>query len=123
MLIGELAAQSGLSKDTIRFYEKMGLIKAGERRAGSRTYKEFDPTVLDRLSLIQKAKRLGFKLNEIRQTLDSWQSGELSYEEKIQIIEEKMSDIDAQVEQLLGIKAYLDDKRIFLQQKAARSVS
>jgi len=119
VLIGELADASGISKDTIRFYERIGLISAGERRAGSRTYKEFDPMVLNRLSLIQKAKRLGFKLNEIKQTLDSWQSGELSYAEKIQILEEKMSDIDAQIEQLLSIKAYLGNKLVFLQKESA----
>ena len=121
MLIGELSTASGISKDTIRFYEKIGLISAGERRAGSRTYKEFDPLVLNRLSLIQKAKRLGFKLNEIKQTLDSWQSGELSYAAKMQILEEKMSDIDAQIEQLLSIKAYLGEKLAFLQAESARS--
>lgn len=121
MLIGELASASGISKDTIRFYEKIGLISAGERKAGSRTYKEFDPTVLARLSLIQKAKRLGFTLNQIRQTLDSWQNGELSYAEKIQIIEDKMDDIDTQIEELLGIKSYLNSKLIFLQQELART--
>ena len=115
MLIGELADASGISKDTIRFYEKIGLISAGERKAGSRIYKEFDPITLNRLSLIQKAKRLGFKLSEIKQTLDSWQSGELSYADKAQIIKEKMSNIDAQIEQLLSIKAYLSDKLLFLQ--------
>ena len=41
MLIGELAEVSGLSKDTIRFYEKIGLIQAGDRIAGTRRYKEF----------------------------------------------------------------------------------
>ncbi|MGF1518891.1 MAG: MerR family DNA-binding transcriptional regulator [Nodosilinea sp.] len=40
MLIGELAKQTGLSKDTIRFYEKMGLIAASHRPAGTRFYKE-----------------------------------------------------------------------------------
>ena len=121
MLIGEVATTSGISKDTIRFYEKIGLISAGERQAGSRTYKEFDPSVLNRLSFIQKAKRLGFTLNEIKQGLDSWQSGELSYAEKIEIIQEKMAHIDEQVEQLLSIKDYLNSKLLFLQEESSAS--
>ena len=115
MLIGELAVASGLSKDTIRFYEKIGLIRAGDRIAGTRRYKEFSEQTVNRLSLIQKAKRLGFTLNEIKQTLDSWQDGSLTNGEKIQIIEEKMADIDEQIAELEGIKDYLDSKRTFLQ--------
>jgi len=120
MLIGELAEVSGLSKDTIRFYEKIGLIRAGDRIAGTRRYKEFSEQTIGRLSLIQKAKRLGFTLNQIKQTLDSWQDGTLSIAQKIQIIEEKTSDIDRQIAELEGIKDYLNSKRMFLQtQKTA----
>lgn len=118
MLIGEVAAASGLSKDTIRFYEKIGLIRAGNRIAGTRRYKEFSPSTLNRLNLIQKAKRLGFTLNEIKQTLDSWQDGSLSSAQKVQIIEEKMAGIDEQIAELEGIKAYLNNKRTFLQKAA-----
>ena len=118
MLIGEMAAASGLSKDTIRFYEKIGLIRAGDRIAGSRRYKEFSEQTLGRLDLIQKAKRLGFTLNEIKQTLDSWQNGALSVVEKVQIIEEKMSDIARQISELEGIKDYLNSKRVFLKKTA-----
>ncbi|MEL6903398.1 MAG: MerR family transcriptional regulator, partial [Cyanobacteria bacterium J06606_4] len=73
MLIGELAKQSNLSKDTIRFYEKIGLLSAGERRAGSRVYKEFPPHTLMRLQLIRQAKKLGFTLSEIKGAIDSWE--------------------------------------------------
>ncbi len=54
MLIGELARQTGLSKDTIRFYEKMGLIAASQRPAGTRLYKEYDPDMVERLALISQ---------------------------------------------------------------------
>ena len=46
MLIGELSRKTGLTKDTIRFYEKLGLITAGERQAGTRLYKEFSEEML-----------------------------------------------------------------------------
>ena len=114
MLIGELSAETGISKDTLRFYEKIGLISAGERRAGTRTYKEFSEGTINRLGLIQKAKKLGFTLNEIRQTLDSWTDGSLSVVEKIALLEEKMTEIDGQIEELKGIKGYLDNKKAFL---------
>lgn len=117
MLIGELSAETGVSKDTIRFYEKIGLLRAGERQAGSRTYKEFSPATIGRLKLILLAKKLGFRLSEMRQTLDDWENGKLSIAEKQQIIRQKMTDIDMQVEQLEEMKSYLANKLSFLQQK------
>ena len=114
MLIGELSLETGISKDTIRFYEKIGLLSAGERRVGSRTYKEFSDQTVNRLGLIQKAKRLGFTLNEIRQTLDSWTDGSLATDEKVALLEEKMTEIDSQIEELRNIKSYLSSKKAFL---------
>lgn len=52
MLISELAKKAELSKDTIRFYAKMGLITAQQRSAGSRTYMDFPPQMLERLTMI-----------------------------------------------------------------------
>lgn len=123
MLIGELAQATGISKDTLRFYEQMGLIHAGERPAGSRRYKDFSEQTIHRLTLIQRAKKLGFTLNQIQQTLDSWTSGKLSYAEKIQILEDKMADIDNQVAELYAMKAYLEEKRAFVQQQASSNAS
>lgn len=56
MLIGELARKTSLSKDTIRFYEKLGLITAQERQAGTRIYKEFSEETVERLLMINQGK-------------------------------------------------------------------
>lgn len=58
MLIGELAQKTGLSKDTIRFYEKLGLVEATSRQAGTRTYIDFSPEMLERVVLITQGKSL-----------------------------------------------------------------
>ena len=122
VLIGELAKQSNLSKDTIRFYEKIGLLSAGERRAGSRVYKEFPPHTLMRLQLIRQAKKLGFTLSEIKGALDSWEDGSLSYQEKIEIMEDKIRDIDAQIADLETVKDYLKEKKILLLKMAEEAI-
>lgn len=56
MLISELARKTGLSKDTIRFYEKIGLITAQERQAETRVYKEFSEETIKRLLMINQGK-------------------------------------------------------------------
>ncbi len=69
MLIGELAQKTGLSRDTIRFYEKVGLVTPFQRNPEN-GYKEYDNDAIDRLILITQAKALGFTLSEINQEID-----------------------------------------------------
>ncbi len=110
MLISELAKQTGLSKDTIRFYEKIGLITAQERQAGTRLYKEFSQETAERLLLISQAKRLGFTLSEIKQLIDEWGDGTMSKYDQIQVIERKLKEIAQKMQQLDEIKRYLTAK-------------
>ena len=70
MRIGELSKQTGVSKDTIRFYEKIGLIAASSQQIGSRIYKEYDVEATKHLRLIKQAQSLGFTLNEIKQVIE-----------------------------------------------------
>ncbi|MEM8810479.1 MAG: MerR family transcriptional regulator [Cyanobacteria bacterium P01_G01_bin.38] len=110
MLIGELSKQTGLSKDTIRFYEKMGLITASDRRAGTRLYKEYSAETIERLLMIVQGKGLGFTLNEIKQLLNEWEGGTMSKQDQIKIIERKIEEILEKTQQLDAIKTYLVTK-------------
>jgi MerR family transcriptional regulator, copper efflux regulator len=110
MPIGELAKKTGLSKDTIRFYTKIGLITPGTRHAGTRLYNEYPPETIERLNTICHGKGLGFRLSEIKDLLDVWQSGGLSIAEQIEIIDRKVQEIAEKKRQLESIEIYLIDK-------------
>jgi MerR family transcriptional regulator, copper efflux regulator len=107
MLMGELSKKTGVSKDTIRFYEKLGLIVGSTREAGTRLYKEYGPETVERLAMITQGKGLGFTLSEIKQLLDDWGSGALSKRDQIQVIERKIEEIVEKREKLDAIEAYL----------------
>jgi MerR family transcriptional regulator, copper efflux regulator len=107
MQIGELSKTTGLSKDTIRFYEKIGLITPSTKQAGTRLYKEYLPETIDRLTTICHGKGLGFRLSEIKDLLDAWQSGEMSRSEQIEIIDRKVKEIAEKKRQLEEIETYL----------------
>jgi DNA-binding transcriptional MerR regulator len=64
--IGEVARRSGVTASALRYYERTGLIPAGERSGGKRVYGD---ELLDRLALIRVAKTAGFRLTEIRTLL------------------------------------------------------
>jgi MerR family transcriptional regulator, copper efflux regulator len=110
MLIGELSKKTGVSKDTLRFYEKLALIVGSDREAGTRLYKEYGPETVERLAMITQGKSLGFTLSEIKQLLDEWGSGALSKHDQIKVIERKIEEIVEKREKLDTIETYLVTK-------------
>jgi MerR family copper efflux transcriptional regulator len=67
LTIGKAAAQAGISIDTVRFYERAGLLKKTMRTAAG--YRLYQPDDVDRLRFIRRAKALGFSLEEIAELL------------------------------------------------------
>ncbi len=67
MTIGRLAERAGVNIDTIRYYERNGLLPAPARRASG--YREYALADIDRLRFIRRAKDLGFTLAEIGELL------------------------------------------------------
>jgi DNA-binding transcriptional MerR regulator len=67
MQIGQVAQSTGLSIDTIRFYEKQGLVHAPPRSSGG--YRVYDDRDVERFQFVSRAQNLGFSLQEIRELL------------------------------------------------------
>ncbi|HEU0276562.1 MAG TPA: heavy metal-responsive transcriptional regulator [Rhodanobacteraceae bacterium] len=65
--IGAVARRAGVGIDTIRYYEREGLLPPPRRRASG--YRDYDPVAIDRLQFIRRAKVLGFTLDDIRELL------------------------------------------------------
>jgi MerR family mercuric resistance operon transcriptional regulator len=66
-LIGNLSKQSGVNIETIRYYEKIGVMPAPGRNAGG--FRIYEPDHLKRLSFVRRGRQLGFSLDEIRSLL------------------------------------------------------
>ena len=66
-LIGKLSKQSGVNIETIRYYEKIGVMPAPGRNAGG--FRIYEPDHLKRLSFVRRCRLLGFSLDEIRSLL------------------------------------------------------
>ncbi|MCZ4121031.1 MerR family transcriptional regulator [Streptomyces sp. H39-S7] len=99
MRIGELAAQAGMSRDTIRFYEKVGLVQ-GLRLANG--YRDFPPETVAWLHYVRTAQSLGFSLAEIARTgeelrglPDTAAALSLLFEEKIHLVDARMAELAA----------------------------
>jgi len=104
MRIGEVAKLSGTGIETIRFYEREGLLLEPERRPSG--YRQYDEASVERLNYIRRAKELGFTLAEIRELLQL--SFVASHCEHIrQRAEAKIADIEQKILSLRQMKRSL----------------
>jgi MerR family transcriptional regulator, copper efflux regulator len=110
MLIGKLAKESGLSIDTIRFYEKKGLIDSALIKRRSNNYREYSDDSVERLGLVQLFKRLGFTLAEIKEGLEPFISGQLTVEHKQNLLSRKIEQVEERIQELKKIAIYLSEK-------------
>jgi Cu(I)-responsive transcriptional regulator len=66
--IGDLAKATGTRVETIRYYERAGLLSAPGRTSGN--YRAYGPAHLNRLSFVRRARDLGFTIEQVRELLD-----------------------------------------------------
>jgi DNA-binding transcriptional MerR regulator len=96
--IGDVARRSGIGIETLRFYEKSGLLdKPGRTYSG---YRMFSADVLDRLAFIKKAQMLGFSLQEIKQLIDDARSGQSPCAEVREIVRRRLDELDERMREM-----------------------
>jgi len=106
LTIGKLAQDVGVSTDTIRFYERCGLLPEPARtKSNYRLYPEKD---ILRLKFIRRAKALGFTLNEIKELLALRHDHRATKEEVKLLTEEKIEDVKNRIADLEGILVTLE---------------
>jgi DNA-binding transcriptional MerR regulator len=107
MLIGELSKRTGFSHDTIRFYEKKGLIAVNRKERRDNNYKEYPEAVYEKLVLIKTVKELGFTLNEIDEFIQAWGDEDASCSNLTSHLTDKINRVDDQIKLLQEIKTKL----------------
>ena len=98
MTIGNIARAAGVNVETIRYYQRIGLV--GEPHKPPQGYRRYPASIIDRIQFIKRAQDLGFTLKEITQLL-SLNDG--SCEQARAIAEHKLEDIQQRVEDLTAM--------------------
>ena len=96
LLIGALAKQANTTKDTIRHYEALGLLKSRKRQAGSRFYTEFHPQCIERIRVIKAGQHLGYTLSQIANHLDDHFNDQISIEQRLKNTQERLAQAKEQ---------------------------
>lgn len=105
MKIGEVAKQSEVGIETIRYYEREGLLAEPKRRPSG--YRQYDESVVARLKFIRRTKELGFTLAEIRELLGLWFDANTRCEHVRHRAEQKITDIEDKIRSLQKMKRSL----------------
>lgn len=104
LTIGAVAIQSGIAASAIRYYEREGLIPKADRRGGRRVY---DATIVDRLALIELAKRAGFTLAEVKALLAGFSGRTPPRNRWRALTRTKMAELDERIAEAEQMKRVL----------------
>ena len=110
MLIKELSECVDISIDTIRFYEKQGLLDETHFERASNGYRHYNDLSVQRLQLIKMGQLVGFTLNEMREAIHAWETDEISAAEKEFYLCRKLEEIEQKMESLNKMRDYLNIK-------------
>lgn len=102
MTIGQVARQTGVSVETIRYYEKEGLVDEPERNPSG--YRQYPAETIKRILFIQRAKAIGFTLREIHDLLSIQEKPEACCGDLLSRAESKMAEIEAKINELQRMK-------------------
>lgn len=115
--IGQLARLSGVGVETIRFYEREGLIVQPARPESG--FRRYPPDTVERVRFIQRSKALGFSLREIGDLLSLRVGRATACTEVRKRAEAKIADIEKKIETLFGMKRALEKLTTACRKRAA----
>jgi MerR family mercuric resistance operon transcriptional regulator len=106
LTIGKVARATGVGIETLRFYERQGLVAEPARRPSG--YRDYPPTVIQRVRFIKRAKELGFSLREIAELLSLRVDARRTRADVRERATTKIAEIGDRIRQLEGMKRALE---------------
>lgn len=104
--IGDLSKATATKVETIRYYERIGLLAAPRRTSGN--YRVYGAKDLGRLSFIRRARDLGFALEQVRELLSLSDQRKRSCDAVDAIAREHLADVDRKLADLIALRSELD---------------
>jgi DNA-binding transcriptional MerR regulator len=100
--IGQVAQRAGVSVDTIRYYERLGLLPKPQRSPAG--YREYSDTIVNRITLVRNAVRFGFSLIEVRGFLRTREAGGKPCHQVRQAAQTILDRVDRQIAELTATR-------------------
>lgn len=106
--IGEIAQQTGVSRDTLRFYERQGLLSISQRSEGG--YRLYEVGAIQRLRFIKQAQALGLSLHEIRSLLEVMQEDQPPCDNVRGLMQQKVALLNRRISELTTLRDALTER-------------
>ncbi len=107
LTITQVATDAGVRPDTLRYYERQGLVPAPPRTTGD--HRRYPAATVDRLRFIRGAQRLGLRLAEIKELLAVRDTGVCPCEPAEQLLRRHIGELDREIDRLVRLRAELTD--------------
>jgi Cu(I)-responsive transcriptional regulator len=105
--IGDLAKATDTKIETIRYYERIGLLLKPARTSGN--YRRYETAHLSRLGFIRRARDLGFSIEQVRELMSLSDQKGHSCSQVDAIAREHLAEVDAKIQSLKALRHQLDD--------------
>jgi DNA-binding transcriptional MerR regulator len=105
--IGEVASQAGVTVDTVRFYERVGVLPAPERTASG--YRSYDPGTVGRIQLTRELQAIGFTLSDAVDALAEHDAGGATCESERWRLQAVLDRVDAKLSELTALRGRIVD--------------
>jgi DNA-binding transcriptional MerR regulator len=102
MKIGEIAKQAGVTVDTVRFYERIGVLPPAERTGSG--YRDYQPGTVARIQLTRELQAIGFTLNDTVDALASHDAGGATCESERWRLDAVLARVDAKIAELTALR-------------------
>ena len=109
MQIGKIAEKTGVSRDTVRLYDKLGLLGSVTRPHEYNNYKEYGPENVYRINMIKEMQRIGLTLKECKGVIDSLVNDEMDASKRVDFVKGKIKEVGMKIKALKKIKGFLQE--------------
>lgn len=98
---GELAKQAGVSTDTLRYYERKGLLSPARAENG---YRQYPTSALERVLLVRRALAIGFRLDDLARILQERDRGGAPCREVRELAAARLREVEMQIAELIRLR-------------------
>ena len=109
MRIGEIANRSGVTVDTVRFYERLGVLPRAARESSG--YRDYTPETVERIQLTRELQAIGLTLNEVIDALAAHDAGGATCESERWRLDAVLERVDAKLAELNALRGRIVETR------------
>lgn len=115
MLIAEFCRRTELTRDAVRLYVKLELIKPLAGATGSNRYQQFNDSDVDRAALIKVGQQLGFTLKQISALSREYEAGGMDRARRLAVMQAQWAQVQEKAAQLDTLQTYLQAKIVWIE--------